>query len=309
MKKLYSKIFIFLLPVFLTWLGMEVFYRTVETNYSFKNEQVKEYYNNTEILILGSSHSYFGINPEHFRRKTYNFSNISQSLYFDELLLNKHLDSLSNLKAVVLTIGYFTLSQQDDSVEDSWRKFFYNQQMDLDVPIVSDYDIKKYSLALTRRFNKSFILLHDYIENGTIITNYPNGFGKQDSTDIVSNKELVSLSIARKHEDGSTDFEVNTERLERIIQYCEKRGVEVFLVEMPVYPIYYEALNSEKKLKVSTTLRSLASEYENTTHIKLSQHPDFTKNDLRDADHLTNEGATKCSKLLSELIEAKLLNN
>jgi hypothetical protein len=267
---------------------------------------VKTFYKDGEILILGSSHSFFGINPSYFSRKTYNFSNISQSLYFDELLLEKHIDSFAQLKAVILTIGYFTLSQEDDGSEDRWRKYFYDQQMDLDVPIVSSWDLKKYSLALSRRFNKSTELMREFVSEGTIISCYSNGYGKQDSTDIVENKELVAVNIAKKHEDGSSDFNHNRLRLNRIIAACATRNIKVFLVEMPVHKTYYDQLDVDKRRKVSALLRVLASANENTVHLKLSRDPRFLEADMRDADHLTNAGAEKCSRIINELITAKL---
>jgi len=306
MKKLTIKIAIFLLPVILTWAAVEIFYRTVDTNYSRKHEVIQEHYDSAEIIILGSSHSYYGLNPEYFNQSTYNFSNISQSLYFDELLLNKHLDNFRDLKAVVLTIGYFTLTQEDDGSEDRWRKYFYDQHMDLDVPSVSRLDPKRYSLAISRRFNRSVDLISEYAKNGTIITHLANGYGIQDSTDIVSDKDKVSLNIARKHENGSMDYKVNQERLERIIAACRKRGVQVYLVQMPAYPAYYKALNREKWKMIDEVLGSLDRSSDNVKHINLTRYQIFTRDDLRDADHLTNKGAEKCSILLSSVIESDL---
>ncbi|KAA3622994.1 MAG: hypothetical protein DWP94_06935 [Flavobacterium sp.] len=306
MKRLGKKIIWFLFPVLLVWAGLEIFYRTVETNYTKKHELIQQNYNTAQILILGSSHSYYGLNPEYFSKKTYNFSNISQSLYFDELLLKKHLDSLQNLKAVVLTIGYFTLSQEDDGLEDRWRKYFYDQQMDLDVPSVSILDPKKYSLALSRKFSRSVDLVKEYCEEGTIISHSPNGYGIQDSSDILANKEEIAHIIARKHENGSLDFESNRERIERIIAMCQANGVQVFFVQMPAHPAYVEALDLNKWKKIDELLEEVSHTSNLVHHIDLTRHPAFTVDDLRDADHLTNDGATKCSKLLSDYIDSKL---
>lgn len=306
MKRLSKKIIWFLLPVIVVWMGLEVFYRTVDTNYSKKHELIQQKYKKTEILILGSSHSYYGLNPDYFIRNTYNFSNISQSLYFDELLLQKHLDSLQDLKAVILTIGYFTLSQEDNGLEDRWRKYFYDQQMDLEVPSVSDFDPKRYSLALSRKFNRSVDLVNEYINKGTIVSHYPNGYGIQDSSDIVSNKEEVAQIIARKHENGSMDFEANRLRLMRMIELCEKKKVHVFIVQMPAHPTYVNALVPEKWKRIGELLTDLSNSNGLVHHLDLTSDPNFSADDLRDADHLTNEGAEKCSKLLSDRIEAKL---
>ena len=117
---------------------IEVFYRFVPNNYTQKASEVKKNYD-SEVLVLGNSHAFYGINPDDFSMKTYNFSNISQSLYFDELLLKKHLENFPNLKYVVLTVDYFSLSQIDNSSEDIYRKYYYEQYMDLDVPLISKW--------------------------------------------------------------------------------------------------------------------------------------------------------------------------
>ena len=306
MKSFYKKILIFLLPCIIVWIGTEVFYRSVETNYTFKHRTIVENYNRLEVLALGNSHSLYGINPIYFDRPTFNAANISQSLYFDELILEQHLERLTELKAVILTVSYFSLSQKDNTSEDRWRKYFYKEQMNLEVPIVSKFDIKNYSLSLARRFDKSLTLFHEYINEGTILACDENGYGLQDESDIVANKDQIASIIAKKHEDNSLDFRTGNTHLKNIISLCEERGIQVFLVEMPVYKNYYKLLNSEKVKKISATCNTLAEKHSHVHHIRLSQDSSFEDSDLRDADHLTTEGAKKCSKLLNEIIEESL---
>lgn len=114
MKSFLRKLSWSLIPILLGWLALESFYRFIPNNYTEKQKQILQNYD-SEVLILGNSHSFYGINPLSFNQKAYNFSNISQSLYFDELLLEKNITHFNNLKYVVLTIDYFTLSQEDDT--------------------------------------------------------------------------------------------------------------------------------------------------------------------------------------------------
>jgi len=305
-KSFQNKIIWFLLPVLVVWLSTEIFYRTTATNYTVKAKNVVARYPTTEILVFGDSHALYGINPTYFERETFNIANISQSLYFDELLLEKHLEKHQDVKAIVLNISYFTLSQKENSLEDAWRKYFYDQQMDLDVPTVSFLSPKKYSLALARRFKKSVVLMHEYHKNGTIVGCTETGYGLQDARDIVSNKEETSKLIAKKHEDGSLDFSNNIARLERMIKKCKDNGVRVFLIEMPVHKTYYSLLNQGKKEKINSSCTSLATRFENTYFFDYSIDPAFIDADLRDADHLTNEGAAKFSKRLNDQISEVL---
>ncbi len=247
MKRLYKKIILFLLPVLLVWALTEVFYRTADTNYTSKAENVVKGYPDTELLVFGDSHTLYGINPSHFEMKTFNIANVSQSLYFDELLLRKHLKEHKKLKAVLLNVSYFTLSRKDNEHEDVWRKYFYEYQMDMEVPIVNKWSPKRYSLALARRFDRSFELLHEYVRLGTVLDCYDNGYGIQDASNIVDDKDEITPIIVKKHEDFSQEFAHNIARLEGMIEFCKANNVEVFIVEMPDYKAYYEQLNTEKR--------------------------------------------------------------
>lgn len=306
MKKLYGNILIFLIPVFIVWLGVELFYRCTDTAYTEKNKQLRTEYSDAEVLVLGNSHALYGIDPEYFDSRTYNVANISQTLYFDELILNTYLDSLPQLETVIITISYFSLSQKDNTMGDVWRKYFYKHQMNLDVPLVSRWDIKNYSLALTRRFDASVEFVKVYLEEGTIARIKPNGYGLQDERDIVPDKEAIVPIILKRHEDGSSDFTQNTERLHTMINTCKQRGINVLMVEMPMYKTYWEALRKDKKDTIEGILQKLEREYKNTFYLKLSQDPRFEEKDLRDLDHLTNEGAAKASRIINNYIEEKM---
>jgi poly-D-alanine transfer protein DltD len=125
----------------------------------------------------------------------------------------------------------------------------------------------------------------------------------QDESNIVADKVAISKLISKKHEDNSLDFEVNTEKIKEMINSCNKRGVEVILIEMPVYKTYYDLLNSQKKQKINATLLSLERKNKGVRFYDFSQELNFVDEDLRDADHLTNQGAVKFSKLLNGIIE------
>lgn len=306
MKKLCTKIILFLIPVIAIWVGLELFYRLVDTNFTEKDKQIRTEFKDAEILILGNSHSLFGINPSHFDRRTYNISNVSQTLYFDEIIFNTYVSELPELKAIVVNISYFSLTEDKNPLGDAWRKYFYKHQMHLEVPIVSKFDVSNYSLATSRRFKKSADLVEAYIKKGTVVSVYPNGYGKQDESDIVPDKDVIAKIIANKHEDGFLDFRENTQRVINIIETCKKLNIKVFLIEMPVYRHYYDLLKNEKKDKIVATLQRLEANYSNTQYLKLSQDSRFTSNDLRDADHLTNEGAEKASLIINQFIENEL---
>ena len=303
MRRLYSKLALFLLPLFLVWLALEVFYRQASNNYSYKDQQLQKVAPFTKTLIMGDSHAFYGINPVYFKDPTFNLSNISQSLLTDELLLEKHIANLPALKTVFINISYFTLSAKENDLESNWRKYFYYHSMGIRAPSISFWNPKRYSMALIQRFDKSIDLVQQYYKNHTIVSATPLGYGKQDMSNVVQDKEAISVVIANKHEDNSLDFKHNTARLQRIIALCKKYGGGVVLLEMPVYPAYYNLLDTEKKEKIKSVLHELSGVNDTVFYLDLSTSPLFEKQDLRDADHLTNSGAKKCSILLNRYIQ------
>ena len=303
MRRLYLKIALFLLPLFLVLLALEVFYRQVPNNYSYKDQQLQKVAPDVQTLVMGDSHAFYGINPVYFKDPTFNLSNISQSLLTDELLLEKHIANLPALKTVFINISYFTLSTKDNALESNWRKYFYHHNMGITAPSISFWNPQRYSMALIQRFDKSMDLVQKYHNNYTIVNATPLGYGMQDASDIVKDKEAISIVIANKHEDNSLDFKHNTARLQRIIALCKKYEVAVVLLEMPVYPAYYNLLDTEKKEKIKSNLNNLSGVDDTVFYLDLSTNPLFEKQDLRDADHLTNSGAKKCSEYLNTYLK------
>jgi len=303
MRRLYLKIALFLLPLFLVLLALEVFYRQVPNNYSYKDQQLQKVAPDVQTLIMGDSHAFYGINPVYFKDLTFNLSNISQSLLTDELLLEKHIANLPALKTVFINISYFTLSTKDNALESNWRKYFYHHNMGITAPSISFWNPQRYSMALIQRFDKSMALVQKYHENNTIVNATPLGYGMQDASNIVKDKDAISLVIANKHEDASLDFKRNIARLQRIIALCKKYEVAVVLLEMPVYPTYYNLLDTEKKEKIKSVLTTLSRVNDTVFYLDLSTDPLFEKQDLRDADHLTNSGAKKCSEYLNAYLK------
>ncbi|GAA4108023.1 hypothetical protein GCM10022393_03710 [Aquimarina addita] len=302
MKNFLKHTGVFLVPVVLVFIGVEYFYQTTVSNYSYKHEMIKKNYDQVETLILGDSHAFFGINPDYLSTKAFNISNISQSLYFDQLLFEKHVDSMPALRNVVITLGYYSLSQLENTKEDTWRKYFYHQQMELDVPMISSVDIRKYSLGLTRRFDKSLTLFQKYIENGTIIDCNADGWGTYYNKSADEDLIVQSQVTAKRHEDFLVDFEENLARLKSIIRYCEKINCKVFLVDMPVHPSYLNALNPVKLQKITLSCKTLTNEYPNTTYIDLRRDQRLENADLYDPDHLNHKGAKKYTKIINEHI-------
>ncbi|TRW22978.1 hypothetical protein FMM05_14870 [Flavobacterium zepuense] len=306
MRKFLIKLNYFLIPVVLGWLLLEIFYRAVPNNYTEKNKHIRGSYNDCQTLILGNSHTFYGLNPDDFTAPAFNISNVSQTLFYDKLLFEKHVDSFAVLKNIIIPIEYSSLSHSDFHPELEWRKYFYEDQMDLDTQTISDFDVKKYSLALVPRFSLTIFSLREYLKSGTLVECSTKGWRRQNGVNELYNNPKMAKIIADKHEDGSVDFRKNVQRLKNIIAACNKRGITVVLVTMPVTSNYAANVNQQKLALITKECSQLAK-IKNVYYLNLFQDSLFQDTDFYDTDHLNSGGAKKCSQLLDRFI--KSINN
>ena len=105
--------------------------RNIPNEYSIKKDYLDANSNHIEILVLGSSHSYRGVNPEFINGKVYNAAFFSQSLDYDFAILNKYNGEWDSLKNIILPISYGSLYTKLDSGIESWRVKNYNIYFDI----------------------------------------------------------------------------------------------------------------------------------------------------------------------------------
>lgn len=307
MRELFKKVFVFLSPILLVLIFIEAFYRMIPNNYSKKNEDIKHKYENTEILIFGNSHTFYGLNPAYFEKPAYNLANISQSLYFDKLLFEKHVDKFKKLHLVILNIEYTGLSQLKNTGEDNWRKYYYKHYMNLEVPIVNGFDSQNFFISGTKTFIDNLQLTTRYFSKGTIVDCNDNGFGtnytKQNKT---LNLEKNALITIKRHEDNLNDFTENIAAIESIINKCKSKGIKVILVTMPVTKNYSSKVTQKKLNKIFKCAALIQKMNSNVYYLNLFSDSRFTNNDFYDADHLHNEGAQKCSRIVNNFLKQKM---
>lgn len=304
MKKLVRKITFFVLPILIVLGSIEVFYRVVPNNYIVKNRNVVKNYETAEVLILGNSHTFYGLNPAYFDKPTFNLSNISQTLYFDKLLFDKHIDKFKKLKYVILNVEYFSLGVLNNSSESDWRKYYYEMYMDLDVPIIEKTDINRYLLSSPRGFNANVKLIQRYFTDGTIIDCNDSGFGINYTKEKIKIKDIYENALVRVkgHENKNINFTENTMILQKMINKCNSLGIKVIIVTMPVSKPYAKDVNQKKLAKIVKTCLLLENKNANVHYINLFNDSRFTNEDFYDADHLHTDGARKCSKIVNDYL-------
>jgi len=296
--KRYSWIWLILLGI---WLTIELFYRCVPNNYSEKRDRISEMKDSIQVLISGNSHALYGLNPDYFELPTYNLSQVSQTLYFDELVLEKYLPDFRNAHYLILNISYFTLSQKDFTAEDVFRRYYYHAFMDITDPEITPWDPKRYSLALTREWKHTWRFMKQAIKKGTLVNCNPNGFGNDYEFQNTTLTDEDFKYLCQKHEDGMMDFRLNLERLQHIQELSQEHNIQLILVSLPVTSRYYQDMSMAKWELMHESLTNFAQK-SGAKYINLIQHFEMEEDDFYDFDHLNHKGAQKTSLFLNRFL-------
>ena len=72
-------------------VSLELLFRGIPNEYTFKKDYLDLHSNEIETLILGNSHNYYGLNPAYFNDyNTFNAAFTVQRTYFDLEILKKY---------------------------------------------------------------------------------------------------------------------------------------------------------------------------------------------------------------------------
>src|SRR5665647_305746 len=133
MGNLNYKIVLFLLPLIVVGGIMEILLRQIPNFYQFKKGYLESNSDSLEILFLGNSHSYFGLNPDYINGISFNAAHVSQTLEYDLAILQKYDSKWSELKYIILPISYFSLYDKMSESGESWRSKDYCIYYDIDI--------------------------------------------------------------------------------------------------------------------------------------------------------------------------------
>jgi hypothetical protein len=309
MRRFLLKLAMFLIPVIIGLFFIEALLRTIPNDYLYKKNQLLNKSNDIKILVLGSSHANYGINPIYFSMEGFNFSNISQSLDLDYELLEKYGKKLPNLKCIVVFVSYFSMFSSLSNGIEHWRAKNY----------ILYYGIKPYNTKIS--INNYFELL-----NGTMISNIKRkyeyyikgmaeqitvtdaGFGLNFSSDFKSDMDKTGYEAALRHTQTDIDvrdnmFNYNKEIINKIIKWCDERAVNIIFLTSPVFHTYRSYLDENQLNLMIDYMNSIVKDHNNVYYYNLMDDDNFEEGHFGDADHLNETGAMKLTILLDEIIK------
>jgi hypothetical protein len=301
MRQFIKKSILTSLPILLFVLFMEILLRNIPNNYEFKKEYLEKNSSEIETLILGSSHTFYGLNPFYFTNKTFNASHVSQSLNYDFEIIKKYDYSLNQLKTIVLPISYFTFFTNLDSGPESWRVKNYILYSGLNI----SRTYTNYSEILSNKINVNLKrLISYYVKSDPSISCTNLGWGTSFKSE--NQKDLIKTGkkSAMRHSQDINDIKseeilkYNELTLNSIIAWCKTSSIRLVLFTPPAHISYRRNLN-ETQLNITIEIaKRIALNNNNCIYLNLLNDSNFVSNDFYDADHLSELGAKKLSKLI-----------
>ncbi|NJC88532.1 MAG: hypothetical protein FIB02_08375 [Desulfuromonas sp.] len=302
MRKFILKITLILIPIFVFFSLLEILTRAIPNDYSYKNEYLNNNAKDLQVLALGSSHCFFGVNPEYFSMNSFNASHISQSIDFDYFIFNKYKDKLTNLKYVLLPISYFTMpSRLEDGIEH-WRVKNYNIYYGARCDFLSkdNYEI------FNNEYEKLIFMTLEYIFAGKDNKTCSKlGFGLDYSQGQQQDLDKSGKGAAKRHAKTSdNNVAHNHDLLKKFITLCRDKNIKVILFTPPAWHTYRCELDSRQLDIMKKTCVSLSNEFSNVLYHDYMEDSRFSADDFYDADHLNGKGAKKLTSILDDAIKA-----
>ena len=238
-----------------------------------------------DLLLLGNSRIYRGLNPDQFSIPTFNFGCDNDSFNQMYYKLKWLRDRNHHITSLVLGVDYFQFS-----VWKSDRNFAYSRFLDPEYAAGYPPDRSTEFRRWLRRFPKT--LNPKYLLTSAADRPYLRTSGQY----IFPGTAQPTDSVAR-------DSRRNTllvSYFERILDDCEAHGTKVFLCIMPMR---HEEIRAYRPGEIEEFRKFLAPYLDDDVRlIDLSTDHEFTVADFTDITHLNASAADRCSDRLNGLI-------
>lgn len=296
MKRFLSYVGVFALVVLLSLAIGEAIVRSVPNPYKIKARGLERNGDSVATVVLGSSHTYYGVAPAALGDSVFNLANISQNYEYDYLLLEKYAPLMPNLRRVVINVDYCSFFDSDFPHGEWWQETNYQLYM----------GVRKHGWLSRTGFEiANFPVyagkLRKFITRKSPAICDSTGFGLDFTLQSrYDGWERTGEIAACRHTapDGSW-VDYNLGYLRRLIALCRGIGAEPVLVTPPCYTTYNEHLDKAQFDRYVALTGMVAAEADLRWLDFLTDNR-FTADDFWDADHLNDRGAVKFSRILSD---------
>lgn len=312
MKVFIYKLFVFLAIFSIIVVGISRFDNTGRCH--IKNDNVKKLacmssFDSLDILFLGNSYCYSGINPLYFDSagfKTFNLGVASAGMNYYTLLVNDYLTSVQKKpKSVFILVSPMALSDKADDAMNNPIYRYLNTPVSVEkYMLLYDHSLlKSYPKIIARSFVKAFTNLYSSV---TAKQNFCNATENEmfATKGFIASTNKTSLKEEFKTNHFFTQLSKNkfdTTRANKLLNLAkslESKNIKVVFFELPSNRLY-SFFKADYLTDYNSLISTIKQQY-NFINI------DTTLNDTfyRDQDHLNTYGATIVSKEMIKQIKA-----
>lgn len=299
MKRFIRDIVIFISPVVILIMVVEVVLYCMPNTYRLKSELLQQTDSTTQTIALGNSHAYYGYCASQAAGAC-NLANVSQTLRIDRLLLERAIHHKKALKHVLLFVDHSNLYDAPLSRgREHWRATYYKRYMNLPMESMPARDW----LEVTNVASAKNKLLNLFKGNASTCDSVGWGMAYVPSP---ADSSLLTLSACREAAErhsltSLSDAKINVRDVMLMAAYCEAHHLQMWVVQPPVMPGYYEHITQAQHALLGELMKRL-SNVPNVRVIDMQRDSDFSREDFHDADHLNNMGARKFTKKLQAIM-------
>ena len=303
MRRFLFSIVLFFIPIILALVALEYGVRKIPNDYAYKNHWLEKHISSVQILTLGASHGYYGIQPRCFDAIAFNAGHVSQSLKYDEFILDKFMDEADSLQWLILPVSYHSLLYELENDVEWWRVKKYCIYYHCPY---HPWRLKYRSEIVGMKLVEQLVRMKKYLVNHEDEV-YSDSLGwgtnhslKNRKPDWYLNGEKRALYHTCPMDQSL--LRENKQIVGAVVERCLAKHVRVLLLNTPVFHSYYDHVNVDQLELMTRCCDSLAAVYENVFYLNLMKDGRFTEDDFFDADHLNEFGAEKLSRILNELL-------
>ena len=289
---------------FVPLISIEFFLRAIPNDFNEKLYYLHRNKEKIEVLILGSSHTFVGVNPNLLKQPAFSFANSSQTLDLDELIFDRVKNKLPNLNTVIIPVSYFSypLVLEDGTSHQKIKNYniYYNLYSNTHL-ISNSFEIFHQTPAKNwkqiQRFyqNPRFKVTID--STGFISKRYVNT--KLSWNEKVKNA-VKNHSLPMNNPLIQQRMQENTASLTRMLDWCVERNIKVILLSSPADSSYVNQLEKNQFEYWKNTTQRLSSMYNNVIWLNyLEDSSGFSREDFQDPDHLNEKGSQKLTQFIN----------
>jgi hypothetical protein len=318
--KLLGKAALLALPFLLLVGAAEVWTGWDRSVYAQKKAAFERAAARTEVLVLGSSQSYYGVDPGGIAADTFNLAFPGQSLRYDTELLRRNLHRLPALRAVILPLSSFTMEYELSLGVESRRACNYRYHFGIPHESGEHRDEarnhfnfllsgRQQGAGLMREKLRSMLGRAGTKSEGIELLDARGGLlADREPAPTHEDLEREAPGVVRMHLAGMRPRVIprNVARLESLHRELKARGIHLVLFTPPVTRAYTSRIAPDRQRQWQGLVQTLAGSLQ-VPYKDYSEDARFSNADFRDCNHLNQAGRKRFTAILdADLIRPTL---